>query len=90
MPPAAGVRRALARVPSAVFAQSVPGAPRYRAADRAACVGVKFLEYSLAGMVCGLVGQGIANGLMNLKCALGARPGSFKSCGGGTLNHFKR
>ncbi len=83
MLPAAGVRRALARVPSAVFAQSVPGAPRYRAADRAACVGVKFLEYSLAGMVCGLVGQGIANGLMNLKCASGARRGALGRAAGG-------
>ncbi len=70
-------------MPSAVFAQSVPGAPRYRAADRAACVGVKFLEYSLAGMVCGLVGQGIANGLMNLKCASGARRGALGRAAGG-------
>ncbi|KAK9819258.1 hypothetical protein WJX81_005466 [Elliptochloris bilobata] len=62
-----GLRRALGRVPSAVFAQSAPGAPRYRPADRLACMGVKFLEYSLAGMVCGFVGQGFANGLMNLK-----------------------
>jgi hypothetical protein len=34
---------------------------------RFACVGVKFLEYSLAGIACGLVGQGVANGLMLTK-----------------------
>jgi hypothetical protein len=28
---------------------------------------VKFLEYSLAGIACGLVGQGVANGLMTAK-----------------------
>ena len=55
-------------MPSAVFAQSAPGAPRYAAGARLACVGVKFLEYSLAGMVCGFLGQGVANGLMHLKC----------------------
>ena len=65
----------LARVPSAVFAPSVPGAPRYSPGDRLACLGVKFLEYSLAGMACGFVGQGVANGLMHIKCAaVGAPP----------------
>ena len=67
----AGLQRALGRVPSAVFAQSAPGAPRYQASERLACLGVKFLEYSLAGMVCGFVGQGLANGLMHLKCGTG-------------------
>lgn len=67
----AGMGKVLARVPSAVFAPSVPGAPRYTVADRAACLGVKFLEYSLAGMACGFVGQGVANGLMQIKCAVG-------------------
>ena len=32
-----------------------------------ACVGIKFLEYSLAGIACGLVGQGVANSLMLAK-----------------------
>ena len=63
----AGLQRALAGVPSAVFEPNRPGA-RYGAGARVACVGVKFLEYSLAGMVCGFVGQGIANQLMYLKC----------------------
>ncbi len=80
VPGAAGLQRALGRVPSAVFAQSAPGAPRYRPLDRAACVGVKFLEYSLAGMVCGFVGQGFANGLMTLKCA-SVLPVTVQLCG---------
>ncbi len=37
------------------------------AAQRLACILVKFCEYSLAGMACGFVGQGIANSLMLLK-----------------------
>ncbi|KAK9823760.1 hypothetical protein WJX72_005247 [[Myrmecia] bisecta] len=60
---ATGWRRALSKVPSAVFEASEPG-KRYSAPARVACLGVKFLEYSLAGMACGLVGQGIANSLM--------------------------
>jgi Protein RETICULATA-related len=34
--------------------------------DRVACVAVKFLEYSLAGMACGFVGQSAANWLHGL------------------------
>ena len=64
----AGMQRLLAGVPSAVFAPSQPGR-RYGPVSRLACVGVKFLEYSLAGIVCGLVGQGIANALIRFKCA---------------------
>lgn len=60
----AGLQKALARVPSAVFEKGVPGVREYSVGARFACVGVKFLEYSLAGMVCGLVGQGIANSAM--------------------------
>ena len=63
----AGMHKILARIPSAVFAPSPAGAPRYTVLDRSACLGVKFLEYSLAGLVCGFVGQGIANGLMQVK-----------------------
>jgi hypothetical protein len=59
----------MARVPSAVFAPSLPGALPYSPLERVACLGVKFLEYSLAGMVCGFVGQGVANSLMRVKCA---------------------
>lgn len=66
----AGLKKILARIPSAVFAPSPAGAAPYTVADRAMCLGVKFLEYSLAGLVCGFVGQGIANGLMQIKYAL--------------------
>jgi hypothetical protein len=61
---------ALARVPSAVLEASPPGGPRYSPAARAACLGVKFGEYSLAGMACGAVGQAVANGLMAVKRAV--------------------
>ncbi|CAL8467544.1 g7082 [Coccomyxa elongata] len=64
---ATGMQKIFARIPSAVFAPSPAGAPRYTVLDRSACLGVKFLEYSLAGLVCGFVGQGIANGLMRVK-----------------------
>jgi len=63
---------ALARVPSAVLEASPPGGPRYTPAARAACLGVKFGEYSLAGMACGAAGQALANGLMGLKRSLAA------------------
>ncbi len=65
----AGLQRALAAVPSAVFSQNVRGKPKYSVPARASCLGVKFLEYSLAGMVCGFIGQGMANGMMRIKCA---------------------
>jgi hypothetical protein len=58
---------ALSRVPSAVLEASPAGGPRYSAGARAACLGVKFLEYSAAGMACGAVGQAVANGLMGVK-----------------------
>jgi hypothetical protein len=40
---------------------------KFTVTNRAACLLVKFGEYSLAGISCGLVGQGIANALINLK-----------------------
>ena len=61
------MKRVLARVPSAVFAPSEHGHPSYRGVDRALCIGVKALEYSLAGLICGFAGQGFANGMMNIK-----------------------
>ena len=64
----AGLQRALAAVPSAVFSSNLPGKPKYSLPARVSCLGVKFLEYSLAGMVCGFVGQGMANGMMRVKC----------------------
>lgn len=51
-------------MPSAIFEKGIPGVREYSVGARFACVGVKFLEYSLAGMVCGLIGQGIANSAM--------------------------
>jgi hypothetical protein len=39
----------------------------YTLGQRLACLGVKFCEYSLAGIVCGFIGQGLANGLISLK-----------------------
>jgi len=57
----------LDKVPSAVFQPNLKGSPAYGAGARLACIGVKFLEYSLAGMACGLVGQGIANAAMMAK-----------------------
>ena len=64
----AGLQRLLAKVPSAAFAPSQPGR-RYSGSARLACFGVKFAEYSLAGIICGLVGQGIANALIRAKYA---------------------
>jgi hypothetical protein len=64
---AAAAQRALARVPSAVFAPSVPGGVKFTPLSRLACVAVKFFEYSLAGIVCGLIGQAAANGLIVVK-----------------------
>ncbi len=43
------------------------GVKVYSVGQRFGCIIVKFLEYSLAGISCGLVGQGVCNGLMNLK-----------------------
>jgi hypothetical protein len=54
--------------PCALHPPALP-AQVYSPLQRLACVGIKFLEYSLAGMACGLVGQGIANSLIALKCA---------------------
>jgi hypothetical protein len=54
-------------VPSAVFEASIPGVKSFTVGARVACIGVKFLEYSLAGIVCGFLGQGMANSLMLLK-----------------------
>ncbi|GIL81612.1 hypothetical protein Vretimale_1224 [Volvox reticuliferus] len=61
------LKKWLATIPSAVFEASVPGVKTYSLAQRVACLGVKFLEYSLAGICCGLIGQGLANSLMTLR-----------------------
>lgn len=62
-----GLQRWLETVPSAVFAPSVPGVRKYSALNRLSCLLVKFCEYSLAGIACGAIGQGMANGLMAAK-----------------------
>ncbi len=63
----AAIGQFLNKVPSAMFEASVPGVKTYTPVSRAACWLVKFAEYSLAGIFCGVVGQGIANGMMQLK-----------------------
>ena len=63
----APIRKAASKVPSAVLEASVPGARPYSLAQRTGCLFVKFGEYSLAGMGCGLIGQSVANGLMAAK-----------------------
>ncbi len=50
-----GIRKWLGQLPSQVFEKS--GVRKYSAVDRAACYFVKGLEYSLAGLFCGLAGQ---------------------------------
>ncbi|KAL6760071.1 hypothetical protein V8C86DRAFT_2560215 [Haematococcus lacustris] len=61
------LQRALASVPSAVFEANIRGVKSFSLGSRVACLGVKFLEYSLAGISCGLVGQGVCNAIMHLK-----------------------
>ncbi|KAL6773684.1 CPL23 [Auxenochlorella protothecoides x Auxenochlorella symbiontica] len=60
------IKKRLAALPSAVFEASTPTRP-YTVLGRLGCLGVKALEYSLAGFACGLVGQGVANSLMIVK-----------------------
>jgi hypothetical protein len=55
------------KVPSAFFERSVPGVRSYSIGSRFGCIGVKFLEYSLGGIIGGLVGQSFANSLMLLR-----------------------
>ncbi|GAB4817986.1 hypothetical protein N2152v2_005032 [Parachlorella kessleri] len=62
---ATGIRKWLGQLPSQVFEKS--GVRKYSAVDRVACYFVKGLEYSLAGLFCGLAGQGVANGIMHLR-----------------------
>jgi hypothetical protein len=52
---------------SALLLSCNAGVKQYTVGARFACLGVKFLEYSLAGITCGFIGQGVANSLMLLK-----------------------
>lgn len=61
------LQRWLAKVPAAALEASTKGVREYTVGQRMACLGVKFLEYSLAGIVCGFIGQGIANSIMLIK-----------------------
>ncbi|KAL4437045.1 hypothetical protein ABPG75_004184 [Micractinium tetrahymenae] len=61
-----GLKRLLNRLPSAVFEKSMPGC-KFAVGDRVATYVKLGLEYSLAGIVCGFIGQGIANSMMLLK-----------------------
>lgn len=70
------MQRMLDKVPSAVFEKGIRGVREYSVGARATCIGVKFLEYSLAGMACGLIGQGIANSAMMARRA-GSPDGEF-------------
>ena len=85
----APIRKAAAGVPSAVLEASVPGARPYSLSQRVGCLFVKFGEYSLAGMGCGLVGQSAANGLMAAKRkfsesrAAASAAAAAKDCKGG-------
>lgn len=59
----------LTRLPSSMFEASVPGRS-YSAVQRLATWFVKATEYGVVGFSCGLVGQGIANGIIDLKKSL--------------------
>ena len=64
--PSKGLRAWSAKLPSASFAKSEPG-KRFSISDRIGCYVARGLEYSLAGMTCGFVGQAMASGLMVAK-----------------------
>jgi hypothetical protein len=64
--PTGRLRQWSANLPSAMFEKSRPDR-KYTVNDRLGCYVARGLEYALAGMACGLVGQGIASGLMTMK-----------------------
>ena len=64
--PATGIRRWASQLPSAVFEKSSAGR-RYTLSDRLGCYVARAMEYSLAGMACGIVGQAVASGMMVAK-----------------------
>ena len=65
-----GLQALSRRLPSAVFAPSVPGLPPYSLADRGLGFAVKGAEYALAGILCGLCGQGATNVLLLARAGL--------------------
>lgn len=62
-----GLKKLIARTPKAVFEANTAGEPAYTAFQRFFCLVVKFGEYSLAGITCGIVGHAMAEGLMKAK-----------------------
>lgn len=68
----------MAGIPSAALEAGIPGIKEFSLTSRILCPFVKFLEYSLAGITCGLLGQGVANSLMLLRCV--SRSASLEHC----------
>lgn len=58
------------------------GVKNFSVANRFACLLVKFCEYSLAGITCGLIGQGVCNSIMMLKCVSAGWPCVCEGCRG--------
>ena len=63
----AGLKKLIARTPKAVFEANTAGELPYTVSQRLFCLVVKAAEYSLAGIVCGVVGHLMAEGLMSAK-----------------------
>lgn len=61
-----GLRRWASKLPGGVFEKST-GGRKFSLQDRAGCYVARAMEYSLAGIVCGVVGQAIASGMMIAK-----------------------
>ena len=75
--PSGKLRQWSSQLPSAVFEKSVD--KKYTVGDRVGCYVARGLEYALAGMACGFVGQGIASGLMTMKRQyLGSKEGDVE------------
>jgi len=71
--PIAGLRKWAAKFPSAMFEKST-AASKYSVSDRLGCYVARGLEYSLAGMLCGFIGQGIASSLMKIRREYESKP----------------
>jgi Protein RETICULATA-related len=63
---ASGIRRWASQLPSGVFEKST-GGRKFSLQDRVGCYVARGLEYSLAGIACGVVGQAVASGMMVAK-----------------------
>ena len=60
----AGIQKLFEKAPAAFFEKNIPGVREFGLPARFGCLGVKFFEYGIGGLVCGLVGQSIANAAM--------------------------